>query len=140
MCFRRAGILGWLRIRGAAEGLEDVDCTVRDVAVEDVRIRSATVRVDLDVYNPNPIDVIVEDMDLCFYANERCVIRSHNVSRATIPPYEKRPLLVKSDVSHLDSADALAELVRHGPGQYQLRGVIRLQSALGEIPYDFKLP
>src|SRR5215831_4076215 len=81
--------------------LKSCDFSIRDVTIEDVRVRSATVRVDMDVYNPNPIDVIVESMDLCFHADGQCVVRSHNVDNATIPPYAKRSLVVKSDVSYL---------------------------------------
>jgi hypothetical protein len=128
---------GWIERRKA---VRNCDFTVRNVALEDVRVRSATVRLDLDVYNPNPIDVVIERMDLCFYADDRCVVRSHDVQGVTIPPYEKRPLVVRSDVSYLDGLEALASLVKHGPGNYQVRGTVHLTSALGEIPYALAVP
>jgi LEA14-like dessication related protein len=128
---------GWVERRKA---LKSCDFTIHDVALDDVRLRSATIRLDLLVYNPNDIDVVVERMDLCLYADDRCVARTHNPSGVTIPPYQKRPLTVLSDVSYVDSAAALVALVRHGPGNYQLRGTVHLTSALGEIPYDLAVP
>jgi len=120
------------------KAIKNCDFEIRAARVEDKRIRSATIAVDLDVYNPNHDEVIVDDLEYCVWSEDRCFMRGRVVTPVTIPPYEKRPMVVKADVSYFSTAAALKRLVLLQPTRYQMTGTVYLRTIFGRIPFKVR--
>jgi LEA14-like dessication related protein len=83
---------------------------------------------NIQIYNKNEIDVIVDKIDMDFYANDKKIFNGSPTPGDTILEGATDTITISMDVAYADVGAALLELIDEGSVSYELIGTIFLES------------
>ncbi len=125
------------------KAIKNCDFDIHGVHFEDVRVLSVTVLLDLDVYNPNAIEVVIDKLDYQLFVEGHCVIEGSNLDKKVVPPQGKQRMDVRADVNYVGSYKTIRHLIdlvnkKEEKVHYQLKGRVYLATPFGDIPFDLE--
>lgn len=134
-------LLGGCTMVEKRKAIKNCDFDIHGVHFEDIRVLSVTVLLDLDVYNPNAIEVVIDKLDYQLFVEDHCVIEGSNVDKKVIPPQEKKRMDIRAEVNYVGSYKTVRRLIEvvKNKGEkvhYQLKGRVYLTTPFGDIPFD----
>ncbi len=117
--------------------VEEPTVQVRGVAVGAVSLTGIDGRVDLDMYNPNPVGLPLDRVDWRLeVAGGRLVEGSTRLSNR-LPARGTTPVSVDLHIDMLDAA-ILAPRLAAGDERYALEGTLHFSTAMGDLAVTFR--
>ena len=92
---------------------------------------------DLEVENPNEVDVIINKIEMDFLANEDTVFNGTPTPGNTIPSLTTETITIPMEIKLADLTQAIIDLITEGGVTYKLVGRIFFDTEIGE--FDFPI-
>lgn len=119
--------------------LKNCDFMLGRVKVESIGLNSLTTQVNIDIFNPNQIDVVLDKMDVDLYVNDRMVGRGFNREKITIKSNDKTRVVLGLNLKYTGTYKAIKELLKdENDLTYQLKGKVYYQTIFGDITFPFE--
>ncbi|MEW6025833.1 MAG: LEA type 2 family protein [Planctomycetota bacterium] len=120
------------------QAIKNCDFTISTIRLESLGLTSLTLRLDVDVYNPNEINLIIDKLEVDIWINDRYVGRSINRLQRTINPGESKNVPLHL---HLKYAGAYKTFKDYQDGKkltYKFKGKIYFNTVICNVEFPFE--
>ena len=121
------------------KAIRNCDFSVADVKLENISAKEASLLFTLDVHNPNTVDVVVDKLSYELMIAGSKVAEGDTIYKLIIKQDETRPLKITIGIIYKGTYEAVLQIVRGKSINYELKGTIYLDTALGYMPFLFSI-
>jgi LEA14-like dessication related protein len=120
----------------AANAVKRPSVAVDDVSLQSISLGGATVRVLLDLRNPNPFALPIEGVDWTLDLAGAKALDGQSDLDERIPANGSAPVAMTVTIGAAEAAGAIAKLLE-GARAYQLNGNVKVATPLGPLGVPF---
>ena len=114
--------------------LTEPKVTFASVGLKDVNQDGATILFGIQVENPNPVELSVDDLKYDVELGGKAISSSRIEKSVSVPPHGKKTVELPVPVKFSDLIQSLADLLGNGTTSYHLKGEARV--AIFTLPFD----
>ena len=120
------------------KSLENVQITLQEVQIQDISFSGASLRLILNMYNPNDITTTLDRADYEFWLNQNSLGKGKIEKRVDIPPLESRTLDTDFFLSFEGVGQSVISALTKNEITWKITGIAYYETILGpiEIPFD----
>lgn len=116
------------------KALKDCEFDLVDVEVKGVSLSDVDLLLELSVYNPNDVEVIVDRFSYKLWSDKNAIAEGWHRRREKVPPGETRviALTMKTPLKNLGKG-VLNQIMNRGGVTYTLQATVFLDTFFGEL-------
>lgn len=104
------------------------------VGLKDINQDGATILFGIQIENPNPVELSVDDLKYDVELGGKAISSSRIEKAVSVPPHGKKTVELPVPVKFSDLIQSLADLLGNGTTSYHLKGEARV--AIFTLPFD----
>ncbi|MCB1303540.1 MAG: LEA type 2 family protein [Leptospiraceae bacterium] len=131
-----AGDCAFQRMR---ENLKNCKFDLDSVQVKEVSFSAIKLGIDVGIENPNPEQVILDQLVFDLYSNDKKLGSGKHNETAVVAPSERKVVNIDFETSLSNVGMGLIQTLQSGRATYRLDGTAYLQTFLGKVPVPFSI-
>jgi len=117
--------------------LKNCDFNIRHARIENIGLTSLTLKLTVDIYNPNRIDVVLDKVDVNIWINDNYVGKSVNEEKRTIKTGESKDVPLVFHIEYAGAYKTFKDIKKGEKLRYQLKGKVYFSTIFGDIAFPF---
>jgi len=118
--------------------LKNCDFNISSARIENLGLTSLTLKLTLDIYNPNRIDVVLDKLDVAIWINDIYVGKSINEEKMEIKTGESKDVPVVFHIEYAGVYKVFKDIKNKEKLKYQFKGQVYFSTIFGDITFPFE--
>jgi len=118
--------------------LKNCDFNIRSVRIENLGLTSLTLKLTIDIYNPNRIDVVLDKLDVNIWINDNYVGKSVNEAKMTINTGESKDVPLVFNIKYAGAYKTYQDIKKGEKLIYKFKGNVYFNTIFGDIAFPFE--
>lgn len=120
------------------KAIKNCDFTIHTVQVEKLGLTSFTLRLNVDIYNPNTIDVILDKIEVDVWINDRYVGKGVNRAKRTIEPGQSKNVPLHLSIKYTGAYETIQDIKVGEKLNYKFKGKVYFNTVICNVSFPFE--
>ncbi|MBI5779519.1 MAG: LEA type 2 family protein [Planctomycetes bacterium] len=118
--------------------LKNCDFAIKNARIENIGLTSLTLKLTVDIYNPNRIDVILDKLDVDIWINDNYVGKSVNEQKREIKIGTSENVELIFHIDYTGAYKIYKDIKKGEKPQYRFKGNVYFSTIFGDIAFPFE--
>ncbi|MCK4575968.1 LEA type 2 family protein [candidate division WOR-3 bacterium] len=119
--------------------VKELEFNLKRVSLIDYDLSTMTLKIDLDAYNPNDIDAVIDRLDYSFYINEKNAANGTTARKETVKAGKEKIVSTTLRINYLSLGVAILEAVKDKKADFRMEGTVFVETPVGAITFPIEL-
>ena len=119
--------------------VKELEFNLKRVSLIDYDLSTMTLKIDLDAYNPNDIDAVIDRLDYSFYINEKNAANGTTARKETVKAGKEKTVSTTLRINYLSLGAAILEAVKDKKADFRMEGTVFVETPVGAITFPIEL-
>ncbi|MCK4233325.1 LEA type 2 family protein [candidate division WOR-3 bacterium] len=119
--------------------VKELEFNLKRVSLVDYDLSTMTLKIDLDAYNPNDIDAVIDRLDYSFYINEKNAANGTTARKETVKAGKEKIVSTTLRINYLSLGVAILEAVKDKKADFRMEGTVFVETPVGAITFPIEL-
>lgn len=115
--------------------LKNCDFAIKNVRIENLGLTSLTLKLTVDIYNPNRIDVILDKLDVDIWINDNYVGKSVNEQKREIKIGTSENVELVFHIDYAGAYKTYKDIKKGEKPHYRFKGTVYFSTIFGDIGF-----
>ena len=118
--------------------LQNCDFWTKDIKIENVGKTDIELSIDIKIYNPNKIDVVLDKLEADILVDNEVIGKLTHTDKVTIETKKSKVVRIKANLKILETYKTIKKLLGKDALSYQLKGKGYFHTIFGDISFPFE--